>query len=253
MNNLKQLTLAVHSYDSSWGGFPPSAQTGIVNVPVAIGRTFSMQSALLPYIDQAPLFNAVNFQLYGRSPTSTAPENLTALKTNIAAFLCPTDTGGYNHAYGSNNYRTNMGICELCDEQDSGAFVYGRLGSTSIFQDGMSNTLAFSEKLVSSQIKGRYESNRDWIVYLGLPSPRSGDQSGQACSVLTSNRFAEFNAGSSWLYLAEFNLVLRSHTAEWFDSRLWDFTCQRGRGFLREKLASLLRQRVHDRRLRAVC
>src|SRR5580693_3246078 len=56
-NNLKQCSLAVHSYHDAWGHFPPaSAQTDYyTNFPG--GATLSMH--LLPYIEQSQLAQSI--------------------------------------------------------------------------------------------------------------------------------------------------------------------------------------------------
>jgi len=93
VNNLKQLGLALHNYESAGGGFPP----GIVNSQSNVGEwatwtAWSPQAMLLPYMEQAPLYNAANFSFnccqYGDQARDT---NVTVALTRVANFLCPSD------------------------------------------------------------------------------------------------------------------------------------------------------------------
>jgi type II secretory pathway pseudopilin PulG len=59
-SNLRQIGLAIHSYDAAIGVYPP----GRLRSPVDHnGRCFSAYAYLLPYFDQVPIYNATNFNL----------------------------------------------------------------------------------------------------------------------------------------------------------------------------------------------
>src|SRR5215468_10917798 len=69
INNLKQLALALHNYSTATGAFPPGIDTtvtypfglnGYTN-PLATWTAWSAQALLLPYVEQAPLYSAANF------------------------------------------------------------------------------------------------------------------------------------------------------------------------------------------------
>ncbi len=85
--NLKQLALAAANYESIHGVFPygvgGSAPPGSGRVP-----RWSAHSQLLFAIDQAPLFNAINFSgVAWMSDPVYGPPNQTAMATKIAGFL----------------------------------------------------------------------------------------------------------------------------------------------------------------------
>ncbi|WP_145270531.1 DUF1559 domain-containing protein [Tautonia plasticadhaerens] len=97
-NNLKQLGLALHNYESALGVFPPA----YVGDPRAVGTAFGVRypdeninttpgfawgMLLLPHAEQAPLFDAFNADL-----PCWAPDNTTGARTKLAAFLCPSVT-----------------------------------------------------------------------------------------------------------------------------------------------------------------
>ena len=55
-NNLKQMGLALHNYHDTYNGFPPG------NVASSVGGWgISWYIRILPYVDQAPVFNKINF------------------------------------------------------------------------------------------------------------------------------------------------------------------------------------------------
>src|SRR5216117_1976797 len=65
VNNLKQIGLALHNYESSNGVFPSAGQ-GSLYVGVAIPDTMyidghGLHARLLGYLEQQQVFNAINF------------------------------------------------------------------------------------------------------------------------------------------------------------------------------------------------
>jgi len=104
-NNLKQLGLAIHNYHDVFNTFPPSAINPGVNgcasmYPAGQTRNISGNLLLLPYFDQAPLYNLVNFSLPvgpAAYPACTfganAPDGQAAtISKKLTVFRCPSDT-----------------------------------------------------------------------------------------------------------------------------------------------------------------
>ena len=101
LNNLKQMGLALHSYHSSHGTFPPgfisrltdpnwTYQTGNTrSFPDELGPGWSFFALMLPYMDQKNLHDLIDFNL----PIS-APENAEARRQSVDLFLCPSETSG---------------------------------------------------------------------------------------------------------------------------------------------------------------
>lgn len=94
-NNLKQLGLAIYNYESTFNRFPSSGK-GInfqsINLQAFPTSTFT---ATLPYIDQAPVFQQMNFSYHYTANATTSGvatvNNAAAAKAKIAAFLCPSN------------------------------------------------------------------------------------------------------------------------------------------------------------------
>ena len=92
-NNLKQLGLALHNYHDSNRLVPPGYVVGTKvsakdeSRDLAWNFGYGWQAAMLPYYDQAALYNQIDYQL--RMPTEV--NKLTA--TKIATLRCPDDKG----------------------------------------------------------------------------------------------------------------------------------------------------------------
>lgn len=98
-NNLKQMGLGIHNYESTYNRFPSS---GEATDEAANTRKFfpcSMNVAILPFIDQATIYNQWNFNVHYSL-------NATMAKTKIASFLCPSNgvTGPDALGYGLTDY-----------------------------------------------------------------------------------------------------------------------------------------------------
>ena len=87
VNNLKQLGLALHNYESAQLTFPPGYVSNFDAAGTDTGPGWGWAAMLLPQIEQKPLFDAINFSLPIESPS-----NLTSRLPTLGAYLCPSDT-----------------------------------------------------------------------------------------------------------------------------------------------------------------
>src|SRR5436309_470327 len=100
-NNLKQLGLALHNYESGNGHFPPAyvrtsgKQSGSAySVLYPDGNWnglygWAWGTLLLPYVEQDNLYKTLRLDL-----PCWAPENASLVKTKLPIFLCPSASGG---------------------------------------------------------------------------------------------------------------------------------------------------------------
>src|SRR6185436_9747421 len=73
-NNLKQLGLALHNYHDAKNRFPQAVIWGTWNGQSWLPNHHTWLTMLLPYLDQAPLYNQVNFQAPAWPQTFTATQ-----------------------------------------------------------------------------------------------------------------------------------------------------------------------------------
>lgn len=92
-NNLKQLGLGLHNYHDTANTFPP----GWIGQSTGPYSGFGWNTMLLPYIDQAPLYNILSTNSVPNMLTGLAANTTTATQkttdTSINALRCPTDSG----------------------------------------------------------------------------------------------------------------------------------------------------------------
>ena len=96
-NNLKQLGLAMHNYHDNFNLFPPQDFGGAATLCVLANTNFNFKwawgTAILPYIDQAPLFNQLNSNGCSMPRANTLFNGVALLQQSLPAFRCPSDTG----------------------------------------------------------------------------------------------------------------------------------------------------------------
>ncbi|QDT77502.1 DUF1559 domain-containing protein [Gimesia maris] len=90
-NNLKQIGLALHNYNethsilpSGWIGVQPG-----VGANVEYGSGWGWGAMILPFMDQSPLYNKINFNLDINDGAQTPG----IVDVTLPAFLCPSDPG----------------------------------------------------------------------------------------------------------------------------------------------------------------
>src|SRR5215831_16651108 len=86
-NNLRNIVIALHSYESTYGCLPPAYTVDANGKPLHSWRTL-----ILPFIDQQPLYNQIDF-----SKPWDDPANRTASETRLKLYECPSSTAGKGH------------------------------------------------------------------------------------------------------------------------------------------------------------
>jgi len=85
-NNLKQLALAANNYESTNGSFPGASYSSWDYVHKYWSANFSSFVRMLPFTEQSPMYNAVNFNL-----TRYAVDNITIAGVQMTVLNCPSD------------------------------------------------------------------------------------------------------------------------------------------------------------------
>lgn len=157
-NNLKQMGLALHEYHDALGSFPLGKSVANAEIGEVSGwGDWGAQALILPFLEQGPLYNTINFEWSSRRITAKAV-NSTAFNVRLKVYLCPSDRGAFRNN-NCNSYRGSVGTT-VTQYFTRSTGVFGREVSYSIddVTDGMSNTLAYSEALVGGQT--RVNNNR---------------------------------------------------------------------------------------------
>ncbi len=186
-NNLKQIGLALHNYHSGVNTFPQGKSESASSIGFAGGYAgwteWSCQAEFLSYMEQSPIYAAINFSFCGGYNYGSYA-NGTAWTRIIPSFMCPSDTNvGFGGAppigTGSpniNSYKGSIGTttaiywsnvtnsagyasCQPdplniaggnpgCQPYSTGLFCYWVSNGIQNVTDGTSNTIAFAESLV---------------------------------------------------------------------------------------------------------
>src|SRR4051812_20372504 len=170
-NNLKQMGLAAHNYESTYGYLPPNHGTVVVN-GVTGSNDASPQALILSFVEQANKYNQFNFnyKTWNDAPAvaslPAAPGvNLPARTQDIPIYLCPSDPSstkrGSNDvdlsqgAQGRLNYFACLGTTSQFGTTGPGAGIFTNATASAgqVLQgvplgtigDGTSNTAMFAE------------------------------------------------------------------------------------------------------------
>jgi prepilin-type N-terminal cleavage/methylation domain-containing protein/prepilin-type processing-associated H-X9-DG protein len=208
-NSLKQLVNASHSFASIGGGFPAQIYRapGPGDRAAGYGGTFSLQCVILPYLDQTALFNSINFRMSASSFFWLSQYHRTAAAQSVGAFLCPSDPDARRtSAYAPTSYRACVGLGEAMQSGNTYNYepdgVFSGAGTVNLaeIRDGLSNSLAFSEKPVGSGDRGWYDPFRDWVDYRH-GNHLTADDWLNTCSHLSPADLtaAQLDGGGSWM------------------------------------------------------
>jgi len=129
-NNLKQIGLAMHNYHSANNSFPQGQSQSASAIGYAGGYAgwteWSAQAEMLGYMEQAPVYNAINFNFCGGYGYGSLA-NITGWTSVVNTFMCPSDNQvdkggppvssvatavGWGQSVwppGTNNYRGSVG------------------------------------------------------------------------------------------------------------------------------------------------
>lgn len=201
INNMKQIGLAVHNYHDTFKMFPAAIYYGgldVTTVPYVPdkNRGKSIQSMILPYLDQANVYNQLNFST-GRSwVVSPGDPNWPAANTIIPVYICPSSTAAKTVNYNGfceNNWYCNaiaeyepiMGSSNKpwpigspsdlfhCGKSNGGIHLINQEVSIAKVTDGTSNTISFGEysDRTTGQNFNPFGSHQDvthpWIMAYG--------------------------------------------------------------------------------------
>ncbi len=159
-NNLKQLMLAIHNYESTHRILPPGYLHKVDPAGTASNfMGFSWGTMILPQLEQSSIYDGFDFHV----PVFDV-SNLASRESKLSVFLCPSDpysdgqfvvrnpSASPVEQYATASYAANWGPSTVSRNLDDTPLqsdgVFYRNSSTRIrsVTDGLSNTLALGER-----------------------------------------------------------------------------------------------------------
>src|SRR5437764_1018824 len=77
ISNFKQLGLAMHNYEGTFGGLPPQMVLTLSGTTVTWKTSWGATSRIAPFLEQGSLFNSINYILKTSDPTNTTVSSMT--------------------------------------------------------------------------------------------------------------------------------------------------------------------------------
>jgi prepilin-type N-terminal cleavage/methylation domain-containing protein len=197
-NNLKQIGLALHNYHDNFLQYPNSHYAGI-NGNAATSDTalpgswrgFSAQAMILPYIDQAPLYNGLDFNVRVDIAPNWPPANASYLgiMTKMTAYKCPSDQEYPDYRVGQGFQNVGPGVNYLMSTgptiggwqtqggvglqlaEEIGFVAYRRKVAVRDLEDGTSNVICVAESTTGSDVANEFPLDVRRNIVRGVPFP----------------------------------------------------------------------------------
>jgi hypothetical protein len=140
-NNLKQIMLAMHNYHDANNHFPEGT---VPNEKLDPDERLSWLAKILPYLDQAPLYNMIDFEGGWEDEANATP-----LKTPLTVYRNPSQVDTPSE-YGVTDYVGIAGVGEdgpmlPVTSNKAGVFAYNRATKIQDIRDGTSNTICVTD------------------------------------------------------------------------------------------------------------
>ena len=183
-NNLHQLGIAAHNYESAYGTLPPGAGPTPSANDKANSRA-SVQAVILAYVEQASIYNLFDLT----QDVNQHANNAVARQQQVPIYLCPSDRSTGKQATtpsgvsGRSNYFANIGAQayvygSLTNPAAGGLFYYipkqGAQFDPKGFRvvevtDGVSNTAMFAEIRRGRNIGATYDPQDIRLIAFANP------------------------------------------------------------------------------------
>lgn len=174
-SRLRQIGLALHSYEATYSVFPP----GLFGVAPQLNRVdyFSPYSRLLSHLDQSPVAQKVNW-----SGDANKPETLFQGEVpGLSELHCPSDPGvprlGASFAFSTGALPAPYppgGLLPNSLQPLVGCFTLLCIRPSDI-RDGLSNTIGMSE--IRSGSGGGFDVERDVVIFSAAAAPTGNTSS----------------------------------------------------------------------------
>ncbi|MHC2065971.1 DUF1559 domain-containing protein [Bremerella sp. T1] len=205
-NNQKQIALAMHNHESTYGHFPEFISLGG-------GHAFSPLARLVPFAEQTAVYDLIDFEVAPRDQPDV-------ISTHIPFFLCPSDglvdlypeevgRKGTTPPQAPCNYGINLGsgVGSTYDyTKKTDGFMYsGSKVKARDVVDGLSNTVMISETLMGPIDDSTNPSARELMRLVAEGDCRRDNTNGGldcfspfAAGVIDSTFLSEVNSAANY-------------------------------------------------------
>lgn len=226
-SRLRQIGLSLHGHQAALGALPRGGD--MLGTPGVLPRLHAPHLYLLPYLDEQPLYDRIDLQIIAHRDALIVPgvndANEEIKRLRVPVFLCPSDPGS---GEARNHYRANIGATAFprysnVEQQTPRSAVAGAFFPVKAtlrppdFQDGLSQTVAFSEKSSGDWSDLRFTPSAEYFRLGSMElqtlwaSPNGDRDFVAACGRLTNTNPAhESTVGGYWFY-ADFTDTWYNH------------------------------------------
>ena len=176
VNNLKQLGLAIHNYESMSGVLPPEQVLQFsASGSVVWKSSWGVTSRITPFLELGPLYNSINYAL-----KTSVPDSSTVASMSLRVLICPSEVrpDPYSSTSGA-GVTTTYGVSDFgwCAGD---WYVFGGPGGVrnrSAFGPNMSRTFAsftdgLSNSILGAEVKAYTQAYHDCGI-VPPPGPAS--------------------------------------------------------------------------------
>jgi prepilin-type N-terminal cleavage/methylation domain-containing protein/prepilin-type processing-associated H-X9-DG protein len=229
VNNLKQITLAVHNYESANGSFPIgtliSQEANYTYTCALPSFGYSVFALLLPNMEQSTVYNSINFNFppggHAYLGQDAGAINNTGMTTRVNSYICPSDfpqtpypTSVTTNGYSQTSYAGSAGTFDIwhwfcgCPPGIGGLSCQGstQIAGDGVFfgnvavrlqniTDGTSNTVAFGE--TSKYLNDLDAEFNSWSRALWFGSSNPGSTRPEALASTVPRMNGPFYVGDS--------------------------------------------------------
>ena len=181
-NNMRQIAIAVHNYQTTYDALPPGLDA----------KGFSAAAYLLPYIEQANLYQQIDFK---KSVNNEANKKLAA--TIIKVFVDPQDpVARVDDNFGPTNYLFCAGS-EYSLSDNNGVFYRESKATLAKIINGTSNTVMVGETLKGDGGAKATDLRRQYVLLKKEDLKNLKDESG--VKEWQDNMNVAGDRGKSWM------------------------------------------------------
>ncbi len=184
-NNLHQIGIALHGYHDARKTLPPGCLQWRPPGGPSSFKQFAWSAYILPYLEQVPLYEAINFNV-----AYDHPLNAEAGAVRLSSYICPSAIAPAPGGLGKTDYAGLYGQrLTTFTNTNNGVFIYNKAFTFAMIRDGLSQTICVAEDTRGPEcewINGRntFEQSR------GINDPKSSPSTTKFVATIGAGRWS---------------------------------------------------------------